>query len=154
VPSDKEDMRSPEEYAEFVLAVLARNQAEAEQYRELLNDHDIPAVICAETVEVVKTGEADEQGDVADPPPERQMTHGVPIMVPDAMLDEASEIIADREDVDEFQCAEADELEDEDDEEFGFNGTVGGPGADDIYDDDDDNLWADDKEENPDDKDP
>ena len=57
MPSDKKDMGSPEEYAEFVLAVLARNQAEAEQSRELLNDHDIPAVIRAETAEVVKTGE-------------------------------------------------------------------------------------------------
>lgn len=154
MPSDKKDMESPEEYTEFVLAVLARNQAEAEQYRGLLNDHDIPAVIRPETVEVAKTDESNEQADVADPPPRRQMTHGVPVMVPDAMLDEASEIIADREDVDEFQCAEDDELEDEDDEEFGFNGSVGGPGAGDIYDNDDDDLWADDKEEDADDEGP
>ena len=118
MPSDKKDMGSPEEYAEFVLAVLARNQAEAEQYRELLNDHDIPAVIRAETAEVVKTGEPDEQADAADPPPRRQMTHGVPIMVPDAMLDEASEIIADREEFAEFDEEDDDLDEDEDEDEL------------------------------------
>ena len=33
------------EFGEFVPAVFARSTSEAEEYRELLNDHDIPAIV-------------------------------------------------------------------------------------------------------------
>ncbi len=99
---------SGEEYTDFVPVVFARSPEEAERYQELLSDHDIPAMT---------DGDGDEDGDVASSANSRSggMSRGVPVMVPEVLLDEASEIIADREDVDEF-ALEEDEVEDEDDD--------------------------------------
>lgn len=102
-----------EEHTGFVPAVFARSAEEAEQYSELLNDHDIPTIV----------------GMDEDPSQDNQcrkvvgksgMTHGVPVLVPDVLLDEASEIIANREDLDEFKVAE-EQLEDDEDEVFGLH---------------------------------
>lgn len=91
---------------EFVPAVVARSETEAEEYAELLSDHDIPAVV----------------GDEEDVPKEnsaaRRISRGVPVLVPEALLDEASEVIADREDLTPF--SEDEEDEDEEGEGFGF----------------------------------
>lgn len=90
-----------DEPSQYVPAVYAQSRQEAEYYRELLSDHDIPAVL----------GEEDEE----DKAGSRSRTRGVPVLVPDAFLEEASEIIADREDVDDFE--EDEDLDDEDDDE-------------------------------------
>ena len=137
MPPDNEKSEIPEEeHAEFVPAAFARTRAEAEQYQELLNDHDIPAVI--------GTGreDTDEKPETTDLPRRREMTHGVPVLVPDVLLDEASEVIADREDVEEFQSGEND-LEDEDDEEPGLDGALREPANRDVHDEEDDDFWAD-----------
>lgn len=89
---------------EMVPALYARSLDEAEEFQQLLEDHGIEAVV----------GTEDEPSDASG-----RMGRGVPVLVPDALLDEASEIIADHDDTDEFE--EDDELldeEDEEDEEF------------------------------------
>ena len=110
--ASKEDEFEPadaEEYSDFVPAVFARNMEEAEEYRELLNEHDIPAMV----------GSQDEEENA----PRRGMTRGVPVLVPEVLLDEASEIIADLEeeqdefDEDEEETEEEEEIEDEEEEE-------------------------------------
>jgi len=98
------------EYDEYVSVVFARDVDEAEQYRQLLEDHDIP-VITAE----------DEELDEAEPASgRRHRRRGIPILVPEALLDEASEIIAERDDSDEFVLPEDDLDDDEDEEELGL----------------------------------
>lgn len=105
--------------SDFVPAVLARSTEEAEAYRALLDDHDIPAIVATDD----ELGEpADAQQRVAR---KGGMTQGVPVMVPEVLLDEASEIIADREDDEEFRVDEDvyDDDEDEDEaEQFGLDG--------------------------------
>lgn len=117
---------------DYVPVFFARNIAEAEEYCELLGDHEIPA----------RAGLDEELLADADPDhraaSRRGMTHGVPVLVPESLLDEASEVIADREDFDEFgDGEEADEEEDEEEEDFG----LGEVAADDLLgaaDDDED----------------
>ena len=86
----------------YVPAVFAHSAAEAEFYRDLLKDHEIPAIL----------GTEDEVADAERP----IISRGVPVLVPDAFLEEASEVIADREDLDEYDD-EIEEEEDEDEEE-------------------------------------
>ncbi|MCK4276981.1 MAG: hypothetical protein KAX78_10735 [Phycisphaerae bacterium] len=98
---------SGEGKSDFVPVVYARSLDDAEQYRSLLEDHDIPAMVGTDE-------KLDDEAKRAELPRRR----GVPVMVPEVLLDEASEVIADREDLDEFapQTDETDEHEDEDDE--------------------------------------
>jgi hypothetical protein len=102
MPSDEMEL-DPSERDEYVPAVYARSEQEAEALRQLLEDHDIEAVIGYD--ELDDRGEPDAVAGV--------MSGGVPILVPEIYLDEASEIIADREDVDEYEP----EIEEEQDEE-------------------------------------
>ncbi len=118
---------SDAERAEFVPAVFARSLDEAEMYRELLDDHDIPAVIGSDE------DLDEEQARIAS---RRGMTRGVAVLVPEAMLDEASEIIADRENAEEFEIEPVDEEEDADDE-FGFEEEDVDEEADAYFDEDD-----------------
>lgn len=113
-----------EGHSNFVPVVLARNEEEAMEYQELLGDHDIFATF---------TMSGNDGGINADAL-RSQMSRGIPVMVPDVLLDEASEIIADREDVDEF-AVDGEGFDDDDDCEYdeGFDGTL-----DDSPDDDDD----------------
>ncbi|NBB95475.1 MAG: hypothetical protein GVY16_07005 [Planctomycetes bacterium] len=89
---------------EFVPVVSARDDDEAEEYRQLLEDHEIEATVGYDGLD-----DRDEI-DVED----RSMSRGIPVLVPESLLDEASEIIADREDDEEFAVDE--ETEDEGDE--------------------------------------
>lgn len=142
---EEEDLQSPDETDEFVPAVFSRSRDEAELFRELLNDHDIPAIIGTE-----ENVDDDRRGS--------EMTHGVPVLVPDVLLDEASEIIADRDDSEEFDIEgdEAAEGEDDDQDEtdFGFGPAdefdEAGVAFDDDEDDEDD-LWLDDDDDDEDD---
>ncbi|MFA6134656.1 MAG: hypothetical protein WC869_11640 [Phycisphaerae bacterium] len=129
------------EYTDFVPAVFARSAEDAEIYRELLDDHDIPAIV----------GDPEEDGSADGRKGRAGMTHGVPVLVPEALLDEASEIIADREDSDEF-VAEEDELEEEDEEEdeklgLGEEVELEDPFADDEDEDEDDDEEDEDEED-------
>jgi len=96
------------DHTEFVPVIFARSAEDAEIYRELLNDHDIPALLGTE--------EDDEPNDGGPAAPDHHISRGVPVLVPAVLLDEAGEVIADRESVDEFDLE--DETEDED--EFGL----------------------------------
>lgn len=96
-----------QEFEDFVPAVVARSIEEAEEYRELLSDHDIPAII----------GQEEEEGKSGKPPKRKGLSPGIPVLVPDVLLDEASEVIADREDVDEFVEAEGEEGDEEEETE-------------------------------------
>jgi hypothetical protein len=94
---------------QYVPAVFARSEDEAEELRQLLEDHGIEAVL---------GDEDDSSPPSADPDTTHgAITHGVAVLVPEMYLDEASEIIADREDADEFE-SDAEAEEDEEDDEF------------------------------------
>jgi hypothetical protein len=108
MPRDDEEFEGQEEeYSDFVPAVFARSVTEAEEYRELLEDHDIPAVVGS-----MEEDEADITGPRRS---SRKMSRGVPVLVPEPLLDEASEVIAEIEEDDELE--EDEEEEDEEDEE-------------------------------------
>jgi len=112
MPTDDDVFEPPEDGSEeFVSAVVARSPEEAQRYRDLLEDHGIPALI-----------EAENEGAGAEPPVPRSLRQGIPVLVPEALLDEASEVIADRENLDEFELAEEEDQEDEeeDDDELGM----------------------------------
>ncbi len=122
------------EYNDYVTAVVARNRGEAEQYRNLLSDHDIPAVVDEE--ELDKTEES--------PPRSKGIIRGVQVLVPEVLLDEASEVIADREDAEDFGVDSEDAVSDDDDEE--------GLGLDtEINPDEDDALFLENDDDGPED---
>lgn len=93
--------------AEYVAAVIARSVDHAEMYRQLFEDHDIPSILGTEDEAPGPEDDALAEG--------AALAQGIPVLVPEGLLDEASEIIADREDFDELD--EEDDLE-EDDEQF------------------------------------
>ncbi len=95
-----------------VAVVVARSIEHAETFRELLEDHDIPSMLGTED-------DLDRANDASNVEGESPMTPGVPVLVPERLLDEASEIIADREDFDELN--EDDTFDDEDDEAFSLD---------------------------------
>ena len=103
MPAEEEDFEQMEpEYDDFVPAVFARNRAEAEKYREILEDHDIP----------VELGERENS-----PASGQARVQGLPVMVPDPLLEEASEIIAELEDDEAFVDDDEYDDDEEDDEE-------------------------------------
>jgi hypothetical protein len=130
---------------ELVPVVFGRDEDEAEEYRQLLEDHEIEATVGFDGLE--------------DPDAEngRAMSRGIPVLVPDSLLDEASEIIADREDTEEFDVEDDfDEVEDDEEDEFTIEldeEDLGGEAVD--YLDEDDELeeefFEDDEEEEFDD---
>jgi hypothetical protein len=136
---DKKKKTKPGEAArDMVPVVYARNVTEAELYKQLLTTNDIPAVI------------EDDAGETIGMPASI-VGQGVPILVPDEMLSEASEIIAEHEDTEEDE--ELDEYEDveeegdedlDDDEELDEDEEVEEEGEekfdDDLDDDDMDDL--------------
>ncbi|MCJ7543551.1 MAG: hypothetical protein MUP47_03130 [Phycisphaerae bacterium] len=113
----RDDKRSPRdadgELGDFVPAVFARSIEEAEEYRQLLDDHDIPAIV---------GGDDRPAGATGQPPQPKVFSRGVPVLVPEAMLDEAGEVIAERDETDTFGLQEEEE-EDEEDEIFALDGS-------------------------------
>jgi hypothetical protein len=94
---------------EYVPVVHARNEHQAELYQQLLADHDIEALIGYDEVEERDDAEVDID----------KQRLGLPVLVREALLDEASEIIAERDDIeDEFEAMDevADDEEDDEDE--------------------------------------
>ncbi len=132
---------------ELVPVVYGRDEDEAEEYRQLLEDHEIEATVGFDGLEDPDT----ESG--------RAMSRGIPVLVPDSLLDEASEIIADREDSEDFAVEDDfDEVEDDEEDEFTIEldeEDLGGEPADYLDEDDelDDEFFDDDEEEDFDDDD-
>lgn len=133
---DEEYIPSDEDDSQFVPVMFARSGEEAERYRDLLEDHGVPAMIGSER-------DAEAEGASPSGP---SMTHGVEVLVPEALLDEASEIIADREDLDEFSADDETDEEEDDDDKVDLSeeldpGTAGG------LDEDDEDDFLDDPDE-------
>jgi hypothetical protein len=137
MPLDDDDLDvfGNDEYGEFVPAVFARSRESADKYREVLEDHDIPVVLSDER------GDEDTDDELA--PPRPGMTNGVAVMVPDALLDEASEIIANREETEDFE--EDEEFDDEEDGDFTLGDGFGEADEEDvgIEEEEEDDLFAD-----------
>ncbi|GAH74147.1 unnamed protein product [marine sediment metagenome] len=150
---DGEELGLPEhEYKEFVAVVFSRNAEEAERYCELLEDHDIPALVGNE--------DAGAKAEVGNEPRCGQITRGVPVLVPDALLDEASEVIADRESLEEFEIDhDVDEEDEEEEDEFGFGKEglgleiEGASDKEDLLDDEDEDALEGEDEDEDDDED-
>lgn len=143
MPAEDESLE-PDAFADgdYVPAFFARNIAEAEEYCELLNDHEIPARAGLDEELLV---DADPEHRAAS---RRGMTHGVPVLVPERLLDEASEVIADREDLGDFEDDEEQSDEsDDDDESFGLGEVVGDILEDEEDDDDEDKADQDEDQE-------
>jgi len=109
----KEEHGTFQEHSGYVAVLIARSVEEAEHYCQLFNDHDIDAIM--------------GDGDLDDLQAKCELTEGpaiggVPVLVSEEMLDEAKEILADRENLDEFQAAGDQCLDEQEDEEedFGF----------------------------------
>lgn len=123
--AEDEEFTFPEPSEDFVPAVFARSMEQAEMFCELLNDHDIPATV----------GELSGDEEAGVTRGGRSMAHGVPVLVPEALLDEAGEVIAEREDAEGQFDLGAEELEDEDEEDDEFEELEEefepGPGSDD-----------------------
>lgn len=133
----------------YVPVVMARDRDEAEEYRQLLSDHDIVARLSDENEDGM-----DEEHLQAR---ELGMGHGVAVLVPDVFLDEASEVIADHEDVEDFIDTSDNFVASRGDEkEFGYPDQEDRPEEaeeddleevevdDDLFDDDDDDDDEDD----------
>ncbi len=123
-----EEGSSVNDLSGFVPAVMARDLEEAARYRDLLDDHDIPSVI---------TSEPEPQDDDDESIGRSEMTHGVPVLVPEVLLDEASEIVAGRQES-SIEFGEDDLVDDDDDDEYGFEELeeFGADSAEDLFDDD------------------
>ena len=104
----------PEDLGEYAPVVYGQSHEEAEKYRQLLEDHDVPAVIDEdyEPMAARATGTVQE---------------GVPVLVPESRLEEARGYIASIEEMGELVDDE-DYLDGEDDEN-GY-GDVSGPDID------------------------
>lgn len=106
---EEEEFDPTEDQGDFVPAVYVKTIEQAEEYRELLNDHDIPAMV------------GEEEGGRR-----RGVSRGLPVLVPEVLLDEASEIIAEYEeeaqlDEEDEELDEDEDEEEEEDEEFEFD---------------------------------
>lgn len=104
-----EDESSSFAQEEYVPVVFARSMEEAEVYCELFSECDIPVRIGGE--------ESEDEADADDEnkqPGKRSISRGLPVLVPEAMLDEAGELVAERENAEDFTSV----YEDIDDEEF------------------------------------
>ena len=112
------DDAGPEGLGRYVPAVYARTLEEAERYCQLLEDHEVPATI-------------DEDYQPPLPRSRRTVQEGVPVLVPESLLEDAKGYIAGMEemndlveeedylDEDEHAPDEDEDLElDEEDEEI------------------------------------
>ena len=119
------------DHADFMPAVFARSMKEAEEYCELLGDHGIPTII---------GDESDLDEDHFQKTPRRASAiHRLPILVPEVMLDEADEIIALLEEVNNFNSDDEYSL-DEEGEELGFCHLLGDGYSEETFCDQDEDL--------------
>ena len=130
---------SEDERCGYVPVIMARSRQEAEEYCQLFEDHDIDVVMGDEDL---------DDTEVKGKLPSSLPVGGIPILVAEDMLDEAREVLADREDVEDFALADdEDEFEEEDDEdEFDLVVDLEGD-SDDLLDDDDEEEEFEDDED-------
>ena len=98
---------------ELAPVVFARDSEEAHRYCELLADHGIVGIVAG-------AGDDLDADDALVSGEGVGMTSGVAVLVEDALLDEAGVVIADREDLGEFQFNEEDDETEDDDDELDF----------------------------------
>ncbi len=94
--------KNSEDHQEFVTVLFARNLAEAEFYKALLEDQEIPVLIEDENTEAMGLPD---------------MARGVPVMVPEEQLELAQDIIEQRTALDDDIEDNGEDEEDEDEEE-------------------------------------
>jgi len=97
--------KNSEDHQEFVTVLFARNLAEAEFYKALLEDQEIPVLIEDENTEAMGLPD---------------MARGVPVMVPEEQLELAQDIIEQRTALDDDIEDNGEDEEDEDEEEDEF----------------------------------
>jgi len=100
----EEDLIGPAKGEEFVPVVFARSPQEAQRYRQLLEDHDVEAFVGYKAIE----GWGEVNYDISE---------GTPILVSENSLADAEEIIADRDEQDEFITDGLGEASDEEEED-------------------------------------
>jgi hypothetical protein len=93
-----------EDLGEYVPVVYARSLEEAEKYRQVLEDHDIPAVV-------------DEEYEPGEPGGRRQTLEGVPVLVPESLLEDARQFISEIDGMAAFADEDEDIYDDEDDDD-------------------------------------
>jgi len=96
----------PEELGELLPVAYAASLEEAEHYRQLLEDHDISAVV-------------DEDYSPTTPPPEPLPVGAVAVLVPASLLEDAREVIDDFEDLDVLLERDDEEEQEEEDDGYG-----------------------------------
>lgn len=103
-----------DDLGQSVPAVYARSVAEADQYAQLLLDHDIPHVV-------------DEDYEPDAPADAAARNGSVPVLVPESFLDEARDIIAEFDEMVPFTDEDDQPVgqEFQDDDEYGSLGVAG-----------------------------
>jgi hypothetical protein len=98
------------ELGQYVPVVYAGSVDEADWYRQLLEDHDIAAVVDDEYT-------AEPPEDVKGPPT------GTAVLVPEAVLEEAKEVVTEVDDMEGLEAfgEDADDVGDDEDEEYGLS---------------------------------
>jgi hypothetical protein len=97
--------------SDYVPVVVAHDEEEAERYVQLLQDHDIPAMLGTEEdllVAMAADEDDDDDGGLSD---------GSVVLVPSDHYDEASEFIAELDDFDGIEHLEDGEVTEDDEEE-------------------------------------
>ncbi len=92
----------PESVGELVPALYAASAKEAERYRQLLEDHGVPASV-------------DEDYEAPLGRGKKRVPAGLPVLVPESLLEDAKGYIADMEEMNELV---GEESLDEDEEEL------------------------------------
>jgi len=124
--SDKTlDRFGDEELGDFVPVVYARSDTEADRYCQMLEDHDVPALV-------------DEQYEPTEPSAQPGLVGGVPVLVPQSLLDEARQIVTEFDEMDTLIEVDDDDEDEDEDEEF-FSSNDGRDPAD-LDDEDDEQL--------------
>ncbi len=132
---DEEEFDLPREgYDDYVPVVVARSRLQAEEICELLSDQDIPAVV------------EDDPCQIDEPAPTK-IRRGVAVLVPEALLDEASEILAHQEDDDGYDAGDEEDVDEEEETECGFEEADIDLDEDLEDDDQDDEFFADEDDE-------
>lgn len=139
---EPEDSRFDEEEEQLLPVIFARTAEEAEEYRQLLEDHGIYAVIADED---------DGLAEDADHPARARarISRGVPILVPEVDLDEAGEVLAEWDETGSYQLPTDYEDDDEDDDEDAL-ATLPEPTAEGVFPPGDADYYEDEDEDDED----
>lgn len=95
-----------EDLGEYVPVIYARSADEAEKYRQLLEDHGIPAVI----------DEDYEPGEAHSP---KAGMAGVPVLVPESLLEDARQFVAEIDELTALHAEDEEPYDEDDEDDFG-----------------------------------